>query len=122
MIKKSSISACLIAIPLTLALTGCGENAAARATSEALLENMFKRTAKSPEEFEMFTKMDDYKNAVSCFTESLSGSGWTQEQHEMFMTDSGGTGDFQKIDKNKQSEQELMAKYGAISVATAACF
>lgn len=103
-------------------LTGCGENTAARATSEVLLENMFKKTAKSPEEFEMFKGMDEYKNAVNCFTESLSDSGWTDDQHQMFLKDSGGTGDFQMIDRNKQSEQELMAKYGAISVATAACF
>ncbi|MHC8442123.1 MAG: hypothetical protein ACYYK0_08085 [Candidatus Eutrophobiaceae bacterium] len=77
---------------------------------------MFKRTTNSAEELALLQGMSEYAQAVDCFANSLSSIDWSAGQHSEYMKATGNTGDFIQIDGSKYSEQEAMAKLGAINV------
>jgi len=114
------LSVFVIAIAVTAALSGCGENTAARNTAEAVLGTIFVSRASSPEEKALLMATPEYKQALGCLINHLDQSGWDSDAHDFFMTETRGTGNVKMIDTRKFSEAEQMKHFGAI--LTSSCF
>ena len=119
MMKVSSILTAM-GLASALLLTGCSDSGAAHDTAEAVMGAMMSKSGESEEVRALLSQQPEWQSAIQCIADQLDGAGWTQDQHDEFMSATGNTGNLREINRNKYSEGELIEKFGAV-LATSSC-
>ena len=115
--KLSSILSAM-GLASALLLTGCSDSGAAHDTAEAVMGAMMSKSGESEAVKTLLAQQPEWQSAIQCIADQLDGAGWTQDQHDEFMSETGNTGNLKAINSNKYSENELIEKFGAVLAAS----
>lgn len=113
MIKKYST------LGLLIALFGCSDNdTASYETAKAVITTSMSAEGDSTTN-QLILQQPEVKVVIDCIASHLGSQGWTTDQHEAFIQQTGG--DMKKVSSLKMTEEEKVSAFGPIYAATAEC-
>lgn len=93
---------------------------ASRMTAKAVITTAMNEEG-DPSTNELILQQPEVQTAIDCIANKLDATGWSKDQYEFFMKETGGTGNMKMINRHKFNDDEAMEHFGALFTATSTC-